>query len=118
MFLRLTQDRGKTKALFERMFKEHEIRIDGKNRQMRCYLVMNEGRMVQMSEEHRRQSSNFDPLLVDVSAVKHPSSYGNNSFGSWRRDISFNQSLGTKSISRGSYPAVGSRGPSSIGHVQ
>lgn len=70
---------------------------------MRAYLVLNEGRMVQHTTEYEKlKASNFDPLLVDVSAVRHPSSYGNNSFGSWRRDISLNQSLGTKSISRGS----------------
>ena len=58
---------------------------------MRCYLVVHEGRMVQLAEDykHRRQPTPFEPL-VDVSAVKHPSSYGNNSFGSWRRDFSFN----------------------------
>lgn len=91
--MRLTAERSRTRALFERFFKEHELRVDGKSRQMRAYLVLNEGRMVQLTneyEEHKRQTSNFDPLLVDVSAVRHPSSYGNNSFGSWRRDISLN----------------------------
>jgi hypothetical protein len=93
VFLRLKTERGKAKILFERLFREHEIRIEGKSRRMRCYLVVAEGRMMQLTadyEEHLRlQATSFDPLLVDVSAVKHASSYGSNSFGSWRRDVSF-----------------------------
>ena len=30
VFLRLTQERGKIKSLFQRLFKEHEIRIEGR----------------------------------------------------------------------------------------